>query len=136
MATQFGSCTSLLNLANAALLTNGFTDGAGTWSMPFFVPSGTWLVGLPLITQTVVLQSAGPLLGVATLSNALDLRPGDLLLLASDGLTGKLAQGDLESRMRQVGDGDLDAALADLIAEANRRGGEDNITALFVRVDG
>lgn len=65
----------------------------------------------------------------------LDLLPGDLFLLASDGLTGKLSQGDLAVRMQQVGDGDLDAALTELIAEANRRGGEDNITALLVRVD-
>lgn len=65
----------------------------------------------------------------------LDLRPGDLCLLASDGLTGKLSADDLAVRLRAAVAGDLDEALAGLIAEANRRGGEDNITALLLRAE-
>lgn len=61
------------------------------------------------------------------------LRAGDKYLLASDGLTGMLEDADLERALL------VDAApeeLVDaLIAEANRRGGLDNITAIVVRID-
>jgi protein phosphatase len=61
------------------------------------------------------------------------VKPKDLYLVASDGLTGmledhKLAELLARDRMPQ----DL---VNDLIGEANRRGGLDNITAIVVRVD-
>src|SRR5579859_4069694 len=52
------------------------------------------------------------------------VRPGDVFLLASDGLTGILqAQGNPEKWVDK------------LVAEANRRGGLDNITCIIVHVD-
>lgn len=66
----------------------------------------------------------------------LELRPGDLYLLASDGLTGKIADPELAERLGRSADETLEALLDDLIAQANRRGGEDNITALLLRVRG
>jgi PPM family protein phosphatase len=61
------------------------------------------------------------------------VRPKDVFLLASDGLTGMLEDYQLAEllspdRMPQE---EVDA----LIAEANRHGGLDNITAIIVRVD-
>jgi protein phosphatase len=61
------------------------------------------------------------------------VKPRDLFLLASDGLTGMLEDYQLAEllspdRMPQE---EVDS----LIAEANRHGGLDNITAILVRVD-
>jgi len=61
------------------------------------------------------------------------LREGDIFLLASDGLTGMLEDEELLTIMTQ---GRPPGELVDrLIAEANRRGGLDNITVIIVRVD-
>lgn len=61
------------------------------------------------------------------------VKPKDLFLLASDGLTGMLEDEQLKellaaNRMPQE-------QVDDLIKEANRHGGLDNITAIIVRVD-
>jgi protein phosphatase len=60
-------------------------------------------------------------------------KPKDVFLLASDGLTGMLEDRQLAellapTRMPQE-------QVDELIAEANRHGGLDNITAIIVRVD-
>jgi protein phosphatase len=61
------------------------------------------------------------------------LRPADIFLLASDGLTGMLEDDELASVMNS---GRSPAELVDaLIAEANRRGGLDNVTVIVVRID-
>ena len=57
----------------------------------------------------------------------------DLILLASDGLTGMLEDQDL---LTILDTGDPPARLVDsLVSEGNRRGGLDNITVIIVRVD-
>ena len=61
------------------------------------------------------------------------LRVGDLYLLASDGLTGMLEDADLHRIL--TASNDPDETVQTLIAEANRRGGLDNITAILIRVD-
>lgn len=61
------------------------------------------------------------------------VKPQDLLLLASDGLTGMLEDYQLAEIL---GADRLPQQQVDqLIAEANRHGGLDNITAILVRVD-
>ncbi len=62
------------------------------------------------------------------------VRTGDLFLLASDGLTGMLDDPELH-RVLQSTD-DPQALVDTLVAEANRLGGLDNITAIIVRIDG
>ena len=58
---------------------------------------------------------------------------GDLILLASDGLTGMIDDQDLH---RILSAGADPGGLADtLIEEANRRGGLDNITVILIRVE-
>jgi serine/threonine protein phosphatase PrpC len=60
------------------------------------------------------------------------LYPGDGLLLCSDGLTRHLADEELARRAsRDLAAGDL---CDDLVRAANGAGGEDNVTAVFVRV--
>ena len=61
------------------------------------------------------------------------LTPGDLFLLASDGLTGMLEDHDLH---RILTADDTPAQFVDiLVNEGNRRGGLDNITVIIVRID-
>src|SRR5688572_22834848 len=61
------------------------------------------------------------------------LETGDILLLASDGLTGMLEDEQLVRILSS--DGDPQHWVDRLITEANRRGGLDNITAIVVRID-
>ncbi len=61
------------------------------------------------------------------------LRSGDILLLASDGLTGMLEDEHLLRIL--TADGGPQVWVDRMIAEANRRGGLDNITAIIVRID-
>jgi protein phosphatase len=61
------------------------------------------------------------------------VKPGDLFLLASDGLTGMLEDHQLAESLapEQMPQQQVDH----LIEEANRHGGLDNITAILVRID-
>lgn len=61
------------------------------------------------------------------------LDAGDVLLLASDGLTGMLEDEQLSRIMRSGGE--PQAWVDRMVNEANRRGGLDNITAIAVRID-
>jgi serine/threonine protein phosphatase PrpC len=61
------------------------------------------------------------------------LEPGDVLLLASDGLTGMLEDEQL-SRILKDG-GEPQGWVDRMVNEANRRGGLDNITAIVIRID-
>jgi protein phosphatase len=61
------------------------------------------------------------------------VKPRDLFLLASDGLTGMLEDPQLAELM--AGDRMPQEQVDDLITEANRHGGLDNITAIIVRID-
>jgi protein phosphatase len=61
------------------------------------------------------------------------LELGDILLLASDGLTGMLEDEQLVNILQS--NGGPQAWVDRMVAEANRRGGLDNITAIVVRID-
>jgi protein phosphatase len=60
------------------------------------------------------------------------LEPGDILLLCSDGLTTMLPDEEI-SRVVAAAGGDLTRTARDLVAAANERGGEDNITVLLLK---
>lgn len=61
------------------------------------------------------------------------LEVGDTLLLASDGLTGMMEDEDLQAILEEGGT--LEDQVDRLIAEANRRGGLDNITVILVQIE-
>jgi len=71
----------------------------------------------------------------------IEVEPGDLFLLCSDGLTRHLTDDKLESILNAstLGSGSapvpLEELCARLIEAANKGGGHDNITSLLVRVD-
>ena len=85
--------------------------------------------------RNVILQALGAQSELSPVNCRLRIRRGDILLLCSDGLSGKLRAED----MRQIitaAKGDLAAACNALVEEANNRGGEDNITVVLARFSG
>ncbi len=61
------------------------------------------------------------------------LHAGDVYLLASDGLTGMIEDDDLLAMMVRLSD--PQQLVDELVDEANRRGGLDNVTVIVVRVE-
>lgn len=84
--------------------------------------------------RNVILQALGAQGDVKPVTGRIRLRRGDMLLLCSDGLSGKLRSEDI---LNIVGSNpDLTVACDELVAEANARGGEDNITVILARFTG
>lgn len=82
----------------------------------------------------VLLQALGSTDDVQVVLSRVELRRGDVVLVCSDGLTSMLAP----SALVKVLQGSVDSreACGKLVAEANRAGGEDNITCIVARFDG
>jgi len=59
------------------------------------------------------------------------LRPGDMVLLCTDGLSNLLSQEEILSQVSQAPT--LSVAAENLVSQANRQGGYDNITVLLMR---
>lgn len=85
--------------------------------------------------RNVILQALGAQSEVTPVTGKIRLRQGDLVLLCSDGLSGKLRSEDIQQIVLNSG-GDLSKACDALIDEANNRGGEDNITVVLARFAG
>ncbi|HLL14340.1 MAG TPA: PP2C family serine/threonine-protein phosphatase [Pyrinomonadaceae bacterium] len=85
--------------------------------------------------RNVILQALGAQSDLTPVVSRVRLQRGDLMLLCSDGLSGKMRA---EEMLQIVADsrGALAAACDALIKEANKRGGEDNITVVLARFDG
>jgi protein phosphatase len=84
--------------------------------------------------RSVITRALGtdPEVDVDTIT--VEAEPGDVLLLCSDGLTSMVADDEI---LRIVSAApSLEDAAAQLVAAANRSGGEDNITVVLFRVDG
>ena len=85
--------------------------------------------------RNVILQALGAQSEVTPVTGKIRLRQGDVVLLCSDGLSGKLRSDDIQQIVLNSG-GDLAKACDALIDEANHRGGEDNITVVLARFEG
>lgn len=85
--------------------------------------------------RNVILQALGAQSDIAPVTGRIRLRQGDVLLLCSDGLSGKLRADDIQQIVVNS-QGDLAKACDALIDEANNRGGEDNITVVLARFHG
>src|ERR1700755_619116 len=85
--------------------------------------------------RNVILQALGAQPELQPVTGRVRVFRNDLLLLCSDGLSGKLRAEDM---LRIIGesDGALARACAALVDEANERGGEDNITVVLARLTG
>ena len=84
--------------------------------------------------RNVILQAMGHRGDIVVALGRLELRGGDTFVLCSDGLSGKVT----ESEMRDIVESSTDfpEAATRMIAIANERGGEDNITVVLARVSG
>jgi len=82
--------------------------------------------------RNVILQALGAQSEVSPVTGRIRLRQGDVLLLCSDGLSGKLRAEDIQKIVTNSND-DLVAACDALVDEANNRGGEDNITVVLAK---
>lgn len=74
----------------------------------------------------------GPEPGVKVELHSLDLHPDDVLLLCSDGLTEMIPDDGITAVLQQ--ENDPQRVCERLIAEANRLGGKDNVTAILARI--
>jgi len=84
--------------------------------------------------RNVILQALGAQGDITPVTGRIKLRRGDMLLLCSDGLSGKLRAEDIQNIVGSSAS--LVAACDELVAEANNRGGEDNITVILARFTG
>ncbi|HWS87999.1 MAG TPA: PP2C family serine/threonine-protein phosphatase [Pyrinomonadaceae bacterium] len=85
--------------------------------------------------RNVILQALGAQPDLQPVTGRVKVFRGDVLLLCSDGLSGKLRGEDM-LRIVQESNGDLKRACEALVDEANERGGEDNITVVLARLEG
>lgn len=85
--------------------------------------------------RNVVTRSVGALADVQVDAGPIDepLRPGDRIVLCSDGLHGQVSDSEIAML---AGDQEPDEACQSLIDLANERGGPDNITVIVARVPG
>src|SRR5215475_7293696 len=85
--------------------------------------------------RNVILQALGAQNELTPATARIQIRRGDVLLLCSDGLSGKLKNEEIRQIVSESGP-DLANACKALVAEANHRGGEDNITVVMARFSG
>jgi len=85
--------------------------------------------------RNVILQALGAQTDLTPATGRIKIHKGDILLLCSDGLSGKLRNEEIRKIVTDSNP-DLVAACTALIAEANDRGGEDNITVVLARFSG
>lgn len=85
--------------------------------------------------RNVILQALGAQPELSPVTGRVRVFREDLLLLCSDGLSGKLRADDIR-RIVASSRGDLERACEALVDEANERGGEDNITVVVARLAG
>ena len=85
--------------------------------------------------RNVILQALGAQNELAPATARIQIRQGDMLLLCSDGLSGKLRNEEIRQIVADS-NGNLATACQALVDEANKRGGEDNITVVLARFTG
>jgi PPM family protein phosphatase len=83
--------------------------------------------------RSVITRALGTDPDVDVDSFSVEAKPGDLFLICSDGLTSMVGDEEILDVVEPRRE-DLDEAAKELIAAANRSGGEDNITVVFFEV--
>ena len=85
--------------------------------------------------KNVILQALGAQNEIFPVSARLAPQREDVLLLCSDGLSNKVSGADMQ-RIICENFTQLQIAAAELVKEANERGGEDNITLILIKLTG
>ena len=84
--------------------------------------------------KNIIVRALGMKETVLVDVNADDIRPGDLYLLCSDGLSGEVEDDSILELVLENWD-DLDQMCRALIQQACANGGKDNVTAAVIRVE-
>jgi protein phosphatase len=84
------------------------------------------------VNRHVLTRSLGSEMFVAADTITVNILPGDLLLLCSDGLHGYVPDSAMQRILQS--NPDLDRAAAALVAAANAAGGHDNVSVQLIRV--
>jgi PPM family protein phosphatase len=84
--------------------------------------------------QNVLIRALGVHADVEPDADEFDLHPGDILLLCTDGLTRLVDDAEISKAILEAGD--AQASAERLVALANERGGQDNITVVVLRISG
>jgi serine/threonine protein phosphatase PrpC len=80
--------------------------------------------------RNIITRAVGPHETVDVDTKIVDVRPGDVFLICSDGLTGELGDDEIAAILRERrGPG---VTVGRLVDRANEKGGADNITAVLV----
>jgi protein phosphatase len=90
---------------------------------------------LPPMLRGVITNAVGIQATVDLDKTGVEVQAGDIFLLCSDGLTRELRDREIREAIGQAPGGDLTAMARALIDQANAAGGEDNLSAVLVRVD-
>ncbi len=90
---------------------------------------------LPPMLRSMVTRAVGIEKEVELARTEVEVHPGDLFLLCSDGLTGMLSDSEIAGWIARNGIQSLDGLADKLIQAANDAGGEDNVSVLLVWVD-
>jgi protein phosphatase len=85
------------------------------------------------LPSNVITRALGMQDGVAVDLYFENVQPGDVYVLCSDGLNGMVSDERILKIVHEAG-ADVEIAAKALIAQANRNGGEDNITVVIVRI--
>ena len=102
-----------------------------------------YLAAMPDMTQeqidelpkNVITRALGMQEGVMIDLTRVEIEPGDIYLLCSDGLSGMLTDEQIGAIILDSAD-DLEAGVKALIRRANEEGGDDNITAVLIKTGG
>jgi serine/threonine protein phosphatase PrpC len=86
---------------------------------------------VPPGAQHMLTQAVGSSETLIPELHTVEAHGGDILVICSDGLTGMLADREIAEIVLHRRD-DLDKAAADLVREANARGGSDNVSVVLV----
>jgi PPM family protein phosphatase len=84
--------------------------------------------------RNILLQAIGTHEFLQIAVSAIQIQAGDVFLLCSDGLSGKLQANEMKEIIQKSGG--LDKAAAQMIDLAKQRGGEDNITVILAKFEG
>ena len=84
--------------------------------------------------RNVVTRALGGRADLVVDIQAVTMKPGEILLLCSDGLTTMITDEGIAALLERSG-GDIARAAQDLVDEANERGGEDNITVVLMKFE-
>lgn len=89
---------------------------------------------LPAMFRGIITRAIGLNNTVELDEAVIQVQDGDCYLLCSDGLTKMVSDPDLQNLVRQYPAADLAGLAAALVNEANRAGGDDNISVILIRV--